>query len=859
MTTAYTSLLGLALPVTGELSGTWGDTVNNSITSLLDSAIAGTTTITSDADVTLTTTTGSANTSRQAIILWTAGGTATRTIIAPAQSKIYTVINSSSSTQSIILAGAGPTSGVTIAKGESALCAWNGSDFIKISNTAGPGTFTNLTVTGNTTLGDAVTDTITVNSQFVTGTVLRSAQANTNTLSLAAYDVDGTAYTNLITLTAGNTPTLALTSTGVGTINNMSIGATTASTGAFTTTTASTSASATIFYPTATSGVGIQMTTTGNNNGNWTIANNYGQMTVATEGTAGSLVTGSSQGAALFGNASNVPAQFFTNNTVRATLDSSGNLGIGETNPTAKLQIGVASAGVNGTKGVRITNPAGTIVMLECGSGGDSFVGTESGSTFNIRTNNAINATFLTSGNVGIGETNPTQILHLKGSTTTYALAETTGTGTSSGFRMRAGAGTDFTLYTTQGGNQFGIYNNTTSTQPLTIDSSGNLGIGTTSPLSIFNIKTSNGQFLVQNGTSSAQMRISAFNNAGNANAALIFEGYSSEYGRFDSSGNLLVGVTTNASGTPKVAVNGSIQTVWGQFRVATVFDNSFRQGLYFDSTNRSMTIFSTTSDSGGNILFSTRNAAGSSDADYGTERARIDSSGNLLVGTTSGTNHYIAKAVAEGSDILGVLSTTTNLQSAYFMGVSGSGENAAASAIGVRKNSSTSRSINAAGTINASGADYAEYMTKAGDFTIAKGDVIGIDAQGKLTNVFADAVSFVVKSTNPSYVGGDVWGNEEALGLKKPTNESSDEEKQAFNVVLEAARQLVDRIAFSGQVPVNVIGATAGQYIIPVNNNGAIKGEAVSNPTFEQYQISVGKVIAIESNGRAKIIVKVA
>ena len=40
MTTAYTSLLGLALPVTGELSGTWGDTVNNSITSLLDSAIA---------------------------------------------------------------------------------------------------------------------------------------------------------------------------------------------------------------------------------------------------------------------------------------------------------------------------------------------------------------------------------------------------------------------------------------------------------------------------------------------------------------------------------------------------------------------------------------------------------------------------------------------------------------------------------------------------------------------------------------------------------------------------------------------------------------------------------------------------
>jgi hypothetical protein len=152
MTTAYTSLLGLALPVTGELSGTWGDTVNNSITSLLDSAIAGTTTLSSDADVTLTSNDGTADTSRQAILLWTAGGTVTRNITAPAQSKIYTVINASSSTQSIVLRGAGPTTGVTIVKGESAVCAWNGSDFIKISNTSGAGVFTTLSVSGAVTL-----------------------------------------------------------------------------------------------------------------------------------------------------------------------------------------------------------------------------------------------------------------------------------------------------------------------------------------------------------------------------------------------------------------------------------------------------------------------------------------------------------------------------------------------------------------------------------------------------------------------------------------------------------------------------------------------------------------------------------
>jgi len=155
MTTAYTSLLGLALPVTGELSGTWGDTVNNSITSLLDSAVAGTTTLSSDADVTLTTTTGAANTSREAILLWTAGGTVTRNITAPAQSKVYVVINASSSTQSIVLRGVGPTSGVTIVQGEKAVCAWNGTDFVKIANISGAGVFTTLNCTTLTATADS--------------------------------------------------------------------------------------------------------------------------------------------------------------------------------------------------------------------------------------------------------------------------------------------------------------------------------------------------------------------------------------------------------------------------------------------------------------------------------------------------------------------------------------------------------------------------------------------------------------------------------------------------------------------------------------------------------------------------------
>jgi hypothetical protein len=130
--TTSTSLLGLALPGTGELAGTWGTTVNTSVTSLIDSAIAGTTTLSADADVTLTDDLYIANEARQAILRWTASnGATTRNITAPARSKAYIVINAG--TGPVVLRGAGPTTGVTIAPGDKCVAAWNGSDFVKVA------------------------------------------------------------------------------------------------------------------------------------------------------------------------------------------------------------------------------------------------------------------------------------------------------------------------------------------------------------------------------------------------------------------------------------------------------------------------------------------------------------------------------------------------------------------------------------------------------------------------------------------------------------------------------------------------------------------------------------------------------
>lgn len=149
--TNFSPLLGLALPTTGDLSGTWGTTVNNSITSLLDSAVAGTTTLSVDTDVTLSTTNGAANQSRNAVILWTASNTVVRYITAPAQSKAYVVINAG--TAAIVVRGAGPTTGVTIGAGVKALVAWNGTDFVNISSSVFQGV---VTVEGTSASGAAI-------------------------------------------------------------------------------------------------------------------------------------------------------------------------------------------------------------------------------------------------------------------------------------------------------------------------------------------------------------------------------------------------------------------------------------------------------------------------------------------------------------------------------------------------------------------------------------------------------------------------------------------------------------------------------------------------------------------------------
>ena len=96
MTINYTSLLGLAQPVTGTESGTWGTVVNDEITALVEQAVAGGVTIDVTAgNVTLTDTDGVSNQARNAILLITGTPGTSRNVVAPSSSKVYIVKNSS--------------------------------------------------------------------------------------------------------------------------------------------------------------------------------------------------------------------------------------------------------------------------------------------------------------------------------------------------------------------------------------------------------------------------------------------------------------------------------------------------------------------------------------------------------------------------------------------------------------------------------------------------------------------------------------------------------------------------------------------------------------------------------------------
>ena len=215
----YTSLLDLITPVQGTESGTWGDAVNRGLTAYLDIAIAGTQTLSTDADVTLVNTQGTnsatniGSTSAQYMILNCTGSRSQlRYINVPNSSKAYIVMNNTSGGFNVTIRGStGPTTGISVAPGKQTWVAWdtNAGDFKEIASgdVDGPASSTDNAVarfdgtTGKIIQNSAVT--IADSTGDITGgaynKVTITAPASSATLTIA----DGK------TLTASNSLTLA--------------------------------------------------------------------------------------------------------------------------------------------------------------------------------------------------------------------------------------------------------------------------------------------------------------------------------------------------------------------------------------------------------------------------------------------------------------------------------------------------------------------------------------------------------------------------------------------------------------------------------------------------------------------------
>jgi hypothetical protein len=215
----YTSLLDLITPVQGTESGTWGDAVNRGLTAYLDIAIAGTQTLSTDADVTLVNTQGTnsatniGSTSAQYMILNCTGSRSQlRYINVPNSSKAYIVMNNTSGGFNVTIRGStGPTTGISVAPGKQTWVAWdtNAGDFKEIASgdVDGPASSTDNAIarfdglTGKVIQNSAafVADTTGDITAGAYNKVTITAPASSATLTIA----DGK------TLTASNSLTLA--------------------------------------------------------------------------------------------------------------------------------------------------------------------------------------------------------------------------------------------------------------------------------------------------------------------------------------------------------------------------------------------------------------------------------------------------------------------------------------------------------------------------------------------------------------------------------------------------------------------------------------------------------------------------
>jgi hypothetical protein len=401
-----------------------------------------------------------------------------------------------------------------------------------------------------------------------------------------------------------------------------------------------------------------------NANGALTIRNadltNQQQVRLRMSGTDAVLDTARNSGAApnlIFG----------TESTERMRLTDAGNLGIGTSSPSNKLNVSgngylfALNGGLTNRVAQTFGNTGGGLDLgIEGSAGGTVFtggssyagvIGTNNATALQLGTNGTIRATLDSSGNLGIGTSSPSDILTLAGGASgSYGLTinnAKVGGGTKAIFQYDATNAIALVGGNTTNGLAFQTLTGGSLTTKATIDSSGNLGLGVTpSAWSSFkglqvgdvgavasadfggsnvqaflgnNVYYGSGGFNYIKTNVAAMYRMVGgahqWNTAvsGTANTVISF----TQAMTLDANGNFVLGTTSALSSSYRITSYGGRVNFAG---------NNDALNLYLQYSNGTAGVF---------IGSPAANVLAFSDSN-GTERARITAAGALLVGTTT-------------------------------------------------------------------------------------------------------------------------------------------------------------------------------------------------------------------------------
>jgi hypothetical protein len=362
--------------------------------------------------------------------------------------------------------------------------------------------------------------------------------------------------------------------------------------------------------------------------------NSASNVSIKVGNTSGALQLLQGNGAAYLYTATNQPLIFSNNNSEKMRLDASGNLGIGTSSPTSKLQSNNASTYNSST-------PSGAIVASNLSNGNAIIdIGVDATYLGYIQSRNLTNTTSYNlllnplAGNVGIGTTSPSNKLTVNG---TNIGIDIQNSGTTY-FRTELDGGNTTYLST------IGAYDmilRTNSTEKMRITSGGNVGIGTSSPtqaldvLGIINIGRNQNAFVTNFNINSGSTPISAFQiNTDQPNLiaalvsrnsyALTFGTSDTERMRITSGGEVLVGSTSSglsSSGRGVIEINGTSESILG-----LKVNNVVKTYLY---------------QSGDNVEFNNTANGYLALKTNASERMRITNGGELLINTTTDAGDY--------------------------------------------------------------------------------------------------------------------------------------------------------------------------------------------------------------------------